>query len=108
MIDRVALEVHRSAIVVDGIAGELKDPDTAQPWRDGGVTLALPHAANLEDSGAAIARLLQWRAWLDESAGSLLLVRRVEDIDRAKAQNILGIAFHFQNTLPIGRDIGLI
>ncbi len=94
------------SVVVDGCAPLLSKPGAWEGWLVGGVDLAVPTVATHEAPGEALRRIGQWRKWLDEEDGVFHVVSPTE-LDRL-GDGRLGVAFHFQNTTPLGEDLGLV
>lgn len=103
-----ALRLHADAIVMDMTCPLMNLPKYWQWWIDGGVTVAAPTVASNDDSRSALAKLSTWRRWIREHADRLLHVTEVDDVRRAKQEKKLGIVFHFQNSLPVDLDPGLV
>lgn len=93
-------------IVVDGCAPLLSKPDAWQGWLVGGVDLAIPTVATHETPDEALPRVRHWRSGI-EATRRLFLVASPADLS-ALGDGRLGITFHFQNTTPLGDDLGLL
>ena len=72
----------------------------------GGVDLAVPTVATHENPGEGLKRVGEWRRWLAEEEG-VFHVASPTDLDRL-GEGRLGVAFHFQNTTPVGDDLDLV
>ena len=72
----------------------------------GGVDLAVPTVATHENPGEGLKRVGEWRRWLAEEDG-VFHVASPTDLDRL-GEGRLGVAFHFQNTTPLGGDLALV
>lgn len=108
-IQAKANELHQNIIVVDQTAPLLgSDTQTFKLWQRGGVTAVAPTIASNHDAAGTVARLGAWLRFIDTNQDSLLLVKEPSDLIRAKAEQRLGIIFHFQNTLPLGLDVNLV
>lgn len=77
-------------------------------WREGGVTVAAPTVASDHNVAEAMQRVSRWIAHLRTHASELTQVTSVDDVLQAKESGRLGVAFHFQNTLPLERDAGMV
>lgn len=99
-----AQSLHREAVVFDATCPLLNDPDYIDAWIQGGCTAAAPTVASNDDAPAALAKVGRWLRRIDEDP-RLLHVTRVEHFAQAKAEGRLGIVFHFQNSVPLGRDV---
>ena len=105
--------LHRSAIVIDAMFGEANTAVgvTEPPDEMGGltaavITLAGPRAHH--DLTYTIREIVRQMDYIDFYADRLLLVRSVEDIQRAKNERKLGLVFNFQGISPIGTDLTLV
>ncbi len=94
------------SVVVDGCAPLLSHPDAWEGWLVGGVDLAIPTVATHESPGEALRRVGRWRRWLAEDERRFH-VASPADLD-ALGDGRLGVAFHFQNTTPLGDDLDLL
>ena len=56
----------------------------------------------------SITRIAKERAYFLARADKFVLVETVQDIERAKRQDKLGIIFHFQGTNPVNTDINIV
>jgi membrane dipeptidase len=105
-IDPVAL--HRDAIVIDAVCPLLTDTTHLPLYRRGGFTTVAPTVGGFSGGAAATLRTLgRWHAAI-RADESLLLIRQAADVERAKAENKLGILLHFQGTEPIEDDLDLV
>lgn len=84
------------------------EPDFYRLWRDGGVTAAAPTIAVNASARETVAQVGRWLRYIDAHSDELLLVERAKDLYRAKREGKLGIIFHFQNSLPVERDLNLL
>lgn len=99
-----AASLHREAIIFDATCPLANDPQHLYRWKNGGVTALAPTVASNHDPGSAMVNVGKWLQRFD-SDPSLLHIKRVEDFHQAKAEGRLGILLHFQNSLPIGRNV---
>ena len=106
--DDRARELHERATVIDAVCPLMRYPDHWNEWIRGGVTMAIPTIASTEDSQSAVGKIALWYQWLREHEATITFVSRVEDIARAKREGRLGVAFHFQDSLPLDRNVGLV
>ena len=65
-------------------------------------------AGDESDTIGAIHALKEYRAFFLAKADHCILVDRYEDVLRAKAEGKLAVGMHFQGTVPVGRDAGLV
>lgn len=83
-------------------------PETYRLWKDGGAAVATPTVAINANSRDALAKVAAWLAFIERHPDDLLLIREAADVDSAAASGRLGIVFHFQNSLPIERNLELL
>ena len=86
----------------------MNDPQRWSWWREGGVTVAAPTVASDHNVAETMQRVSRWLGYLRDHSETLLHVTRVDDVHAAHETGRLGIAFHFQNTLPLERDVGMV
>jgi membrane dipeptidase len=102
------VKLHQRAIVIDAVSPLMGQPDHWDQWIRGGSTVAAPTVASSEDSRSAFAKIAKWLRWLRDHSDRLRHVTQVADVADAKRTGKLGVLFHFQDTMPIERDLGLI
>lgn len=103
-----AHELHSDSIVIDAVCPLVSDdPQYLDRYREGGVTALAPTIGSTENARSTLKRLARWHRWLRERE-DLCLLRRVSDIEHAKARQLLGVWFHFQGVEPIEDDLNLI
>jgi membrane dipeptidase len=107
-MNRSALDLHHDSIVLDMTCPLMNDPTRWSWWREGGVTVAAPTVAADHNVAETMQRVSRWLKHLSTHQESLVQVTTVADIERAHADGRLGVAFHFQNTLPLERDAGMV
>jgi len=79
-----------------------------QDMRATGYTVAsLTVASDDHDLSSTISAIAQERILVRDS-DDLILVETVEDVKRAHDEGKLGLSFHFQGTVPVGRDLNLV
>ena len=103
-----AERLHKEAIVFDGTCPLLNDTRYIAYWIEGGVTVAAPTVAGDDSCATAMKKIGRWMGIIRDRSVELTHVTRVEDFARAKAEGKMGILFHFQNTLPLERDLELV
>ena len=81
------------------------DPDCWDSWIEGGAHIAVPTAANWETPAETEDLLRQWGRWLADD-DRLIAVSHPDDFDQFPVPGKLGVIIHFQNTLPLGDDLG--
>lgn len=100
--------LHRESIVFDGTCPLLNDPKYIAFWIQGGVTVAAPTVAGDDNCATAMKKIGRWMGIIRDRGDELTHVTSVADFARAKAEGKMGILFHFQNTLPLERDLELV
>jgi len=101
-------ELHERAIIIDATCPLMRYPDHWNEWVRGGTTMALPTIASTEDSQSALGKIGLWYGWLRKYQSTIRWVTSVEDVRRAKSEHKLGVAFHFQDSLPFDRNVELV
>jgi membrane dipeptidase len=103
--DRAAA-LHRSAIVIDGMAVKGEDP----PELVGGLTAKVITLATRfgHDTTYALREFSTQLDFIDFYSDRLKLIRTAEDIRAAKREGKLGVIFNFQCVEPFGSDLSLV
>lgn len=113
-----AREVHRRAIVIDGLlwgaierpGGEVDGRDLIDRFVEAGITAgvqtlaALPH----EDFPHAIINIYHYMSLVEVKPDKCLIVKTSGDILRAKQEHKIGMILGFQGTTPIKEDLRLL
>src|SRR5690625_232194 len=102
------LEIHKDQIIIDGTCPLGRLEEYLYSWHRGGVTVMTPTVATNENAHETIYKLGTWLKRLNVQESKLMHIQTVDDIYEAKRTNKLGILFHFQNSLPIERNINLL
>ncbi len=111
-----AAELHRDAIVIDGLIISNWSREVFEDMLQGGVTAANCTCSIWEGFRDTMANIARWKAWFDEHDDLLLQVHHADDIRRAKADGKVGIILGWQNTsgiedrieyLHLFRDLGV-
>ena len=76
--------------------------------RDGGVNAIHVTIAYWENTRDTLENIGDWRRRFRDHADLIMPVLQASDIDRAKAENKVGIIFGFQNCSPIEDDLRLV
>jgi len=101
-------DVHNSLISIDGavplIAGTL-DPSHFDMWIEGGVTAISLTVGGANFEHEVTIKLMSWIAEQVQTRPELMLCRTAHDIRVAKANNRLGIFYHFQGPSALGIDL---
>ena len=101
--------VHEEAIVFDGACPLLThSPEHTSYYVEGGVTVAAPSLAANHNCREAIMRIADWLNIIRERHHELMRVTDIAGFRQAKAEDRLGILFHFQNSLPLEQCIELV
>ena len=101
-------QVHQSAIVYDAVCPLAQRENTLDDWIKGGATVVAPTIGGSGGCSETMRSIGIWNQRLRRRADELLLVTKAEDMERAKREGKLGIIFHFQGTLPVEKDLGLV
>ena len=97
----MASQLHRDAVVVDGL--QICDwgrPIFAQ-FREAGLTAVNCTCAVWEGFAATLANIAGWQRHFEEHADLLRPVRTVADIEAAKREGRTGVVLGFQNSWPV-------
>ena len=94
-------ELHRDAVVIDGLQINNWSRAVFEDMRRAGLTAVNCTCAVWEDFSAAMDRIAQWKQWFAENDDLLLQVHRAADISRAKAEGKTGVYLGWQNTYGI-------
>ncbi len=96
-----AEEIHRNAIVVDGLVISKWSREVFEDMRSGGITAANCTCSVWEGLHDTLVNVAQWKSWFSEHADILLPVHTTTDIAKAKRENRVGIILGWQNTSGI-------
>jgi membrane dipeptidase len=96
-----AEEIHRNAIVVDGLVISKWSREVFEDMHSGGITAVNCTCSVWEGLHDTLVNVAQWKSWFSEHADILLPVHATTDIDRAKRENRVGIILGWQNTSGI-------
>lgn len=109
MTEPHAVQIHTESIIVDGLnASWFFDPRVPERIHRGGVTAVNATIAAWHGPAETMALITGLHELLRARSDILLPVRTVDDIHRAKASGRVGIIMGFQDTAPIGDDLGLL
>lgn len=101
-------DLHKDLIVIDGTCPLGQSEEHIFRWLEGGVTVMAPTVAVNENVQETMYKIGTWYKRFHTHESKLMHIQSVEDIYEAKRSNKLGILFHFQNSLPIERNIDLL
>ncbi len=107
-VKRDYLDIHNEQIIIDGTCPLGQDEEHIFKWKQGGVTVMTPTVAVNHNLQETIYNIAIWHNRFRKYQSKLMHIQTVDDIYKAKKENKLGILFHFQNSLPIERDINLL
>lgn len=106
-IEERALEIHKKAIVIDGLNASVMEKEYFQKMLLGGITATNYTVAmmqNLSETCKGISSMYKLIGANDEA----LLVETVDDIIKAKREGKVGIILGFQNIAPLEGDLNLL
>ena len=93
--------LHRDAIVIDGLVVSRWSRAVFEDMHRGGLTAANCTCCVWEGFRGTMDNIAQWKGWFDEYDDILLQVHTSDDIHRAKAEGKVGIILGWQNTSGI-------
>ena len=111
-----AAELHRDAVVIDGLIISNWGRPVFEDMVAGGITAANCTCSVWENFRDTMANIAQWKRWFDEHGDLIVPVHEAADIERAKAAGKTGIILGWQNTsaiedrlefLELFRDLGV-
>lgn len=91
-------ELHRDAIVIDGLVVSNWSPEVFEAMRAGGLTAANCTCSIWENFRDTCLNLARWDRWFDEHGDLIVKVRTADDIRLAKQTGKVGVILGFQNT----------
>jgi membrane dipeptidase len=103
-----AEEIHRNAIVVDGLVISKWSREVFEDMHSGGITAVNCTCSVWEGLHDTLVNVAQWKSWFSEHADILLPVHTTTDIEKAKRENRVGIILGWQNTSGIEDRLELI
>jgi membrane dipeptidase len=92
------VSLHEDAIVIDGLNVSEWTPEVFESMRRAGVTAANCTCCIWEGFEESMRELARWKRRFDEHADTLMPVRDVDDITRAKQQGKVGVILGWQNS----------
>ncbi|RVL00695.1 membrane dipeptidase [Sinorhizobium meliloti] len=105
MID--AAQLHKDAVIIDGVCSLLDQPRYIEKYREGGTTVVTPTIGVISGAREAAIEIGRWHNLVAKSP-DLLLIRSVSDILYAKAENKVGVLLHFQGADPLEDSLDLV
>ena len=103
-----AAQIHREAIVIDGLDYSYPSRERFLRMRNAGLTAAHVTLAAFENYTQVATNFVLWERAIDESADVVMRVRTVDDIVAAKKGGKVGIIFGFQNATPIEDELAYV
>jgi len=100
--------LHRDAVVIDVTCPLAKDPRYVDWWREGGATVIAPTITGMDGNArSGFTEIGRWQRYVRERDDSLI-VRRADDVRRAKRDGRLGLVLHCQGTAIIEDELDLL
>ena len=112
-VDTNSAGLYRDALVWDAHAGVFPNPavdlDLLQEWPDAGADyLSINVGFDVMEWQETLATLAAYRRWVIEHADRFVLVDKVQDIDRARAQNKFALSFDIEGMNALNNDINMV
>jgi membrane dipeptidase len=101
-------EVHDYAIIIDALQASNWDRELFEELKKGGLSCVHVTCSFWENARSTIEKVSKWYRIIRENSDILMLVKKGEDIETAKATSKVGIILGFQNASPIEDDLGLV
>lgn len=109
MRDAAARALHRDSIVIDGLnASYFAAPGVLARLQAGGITAVNATIAAWHDLPATMAIIAEMHRLLRQQHAQVMQVMTADDIVAAKQSGRVGLIFGFQDTSPIGDNLGLL
>jgi membrane dipeptidase len=97
-----ACRIYNGSVVIDGLnVSNWDSPAVFQSLSSGGTTAINATIATWENFQETLAHIASWGGRFEQYKGTLLQVRTVDDIARAKREGLVGVILGFQNASPI-------
>jgi membrane dipeptidase len=100
--------LHGKSIVIDALIISKWSRSVFEAMHRGGVTAANCTCGIWEGFVPSMKAVAQWKLWFREHADILTQVYTVGDIQRAKAENKVGIILGWQNSVGFGDDLRVV
>lgn len=91
-------ELHRDALVIDGLIISRWGPEIFQAMHQGGLTAANCTCCVWEGFAATMEAVSRWKEWFREYSDILIQVYTTSDVRRAKREDKVGVILGLQNT----------
>lgn len=101
-------ELHRDAIVIDGLNISRWSREVLEGIHAGGLTAMNATTAVLEDFRQTISNLVEWERFFEDCSDIICKITCIEDLLEAKKMGKTGIILGFQNSSPIEDDLDLL
>ena len=107
--DREWSPIYKEALVIDGLVASPPSGTFAQELIRSGInTCNWTACSDGDDTQQAINKIIPFYWLIEQYPQIVLLVERVSDIEKAKAEGKLGIVLGIQGATPLGRNVHLI
>ena len=104
--EETARRLYQEALVIDGLnVSNWDSPAVFESLHAGGVTAFNATVATLENFTQTLDNIAAWLGRFRTYQETVLQVKSVEDILRAKRENKVGVILGFQNATPIENDL---
>ena len=101
-----ARRIYNDSVVIDSLnVSNWDSPAVFQSLSSGGATAINATIATWENFQETLAHIAGWGERFEQYRGTLLQVRTVDDIARAKREELVGVILGFQNASPIENDL---
>ena len=101
-----AAQLHRDAVVIDGLIVANFSRAVFEDMRRGGITAANCTCCVWEDFRDTMANVARWKTWFADNADLITQVYTTTDIARAKREGRVGIILGWQNLSGIDDRLG--
>ncbi|HIG24289.1 MAG TPA: membrane dipeptidase [Acidimicrobiia bacterium] len=91
-------------MIIDGLEINNWDRSVVEQVRSGGINIVHATCGVWEDTAGAMTRIADWRHFARQNADLVRIVGSIEEMQTAKADNVLGILLGFQNSSMLGDD----
>ncbi len=103
-----AEQIHRNAIVFDGLVISKWSREVFEYMHRGGITAVNCTCSVWEGLHDTLVNVARWKSWFTEHADILLPVYTTRDIDKAKREKRVGVILGWQNTSGIEDRLELV
>ena len=101
-----ACRIYDDSVVIDGLnVSDWNSPAVFRSLGNSGITAINATIATWENFQETLAHISGWVERFERHRGTLLQVRTVDDIMRAKREGLVGVILGFQNASPIENDL---